>query len=110
MLYSSRQPGRSTDMHRHYYVHIVASGMYGTLYLGVTNDLARRVWEHKNHVVKGFSERNKTDQLVRYEVHEDPSEGITREKQIKNRNRDWKVNLIQRMNPSWEDLYESIRW
>ena len=97
-------------MDRHYYVYILASGMYGTLYLGVTNDLARRVWEHKNHVVKGFSDRYDADQLVWYEVHEDPAEAITREKQIKKWNRDWKVNLIQTMNPLWDDLYESIRW
>jgi putative endonuclease len=97
-------------MDRHYYVYILASGRYGTLYLGVTNDLARRVWEHKNHAVKGFSESYAVGRLVWYEVHEDPSGAIIREKQIKKWNRDWKINLIQRTNPSWDDLYESIRW
>jgi putative endonuclease len=95
---------------RHYYVYILATGMYGTLYLGVTNDLARRAWEHRNDVVNGFSKRYGVHRLVWYEVHDGPEEAITREKQIKKWNRDWKVNLIQRMNPSWDDLYESIRW
>jgi putative endonuclease len=97
-------------MQKHYYVYILASGMYGTLYLGITSDLARRVWEHQHDVVDGFSKRYQAHRLVWYEVHDEPEAAILREKQIKKWNRDWKVNLIQRMNPSWEDLYESIRW
>ena len=88
-------------MHRAFYVYILASGMYGTFYLGITSDLARRVWQHKNHVVKGFSHRYKTDRLVWYEVHEDPTEAITREKQIKKWNRDWKIQLIEKDNLEW---------
>jgi putative endonuclease len=95
-------------MGRQYYVYILASGMYGTLYIGVTNDLVRRVWEHRNDVVEGFSRRYATHRLVWYEVHEDPYEAITREKQLKKWNRGWKVNLIQRMNPCWDDLYDAI--
>ena len=82
--------------------------MYGTLYIGITNDLVRRVWEHKNKFVKGFSERHGTDRLVWYEVHGDVYQAITREKQLKKWNRDWKVNLIQTMNPFWNDLYAEI--
>ena len=95
-------------MRRQYYVYILASGPYGTLYVGITNDLKRRVWEHQNDFVKGFTQRYGVHSLVWYEVHEDPYEAITREKRIKKWNRDWKVNLIQSMNPSWDDLYEQI--
>ena len=95
-------------MRRQYYVYILASGMYGTLYTGVTNDLVRRVWEHRNDFVAGFSRECQTHRLVWYEVHESIYEAITREKRIKKWNRDWKVNLIQAMNPGWEDLYEAV--
>jgi putative endonuclease len=95
-------------MDRQYYVYIVTNRIYGTLYVGVTNDLARRVWEHKNDFVKGFTCEHSTHRLVWYEVHDSPYEAITREKRIKNWNRDWKANLIQRMNPRWEDLYDAI--
>ena len=95
-------------MERQYYVYILASGMYGTLYVGITNDLIRRVWEHKNDVVAGFTREYGVHRLVWYEAHGSPSEAITREKQIKKWNRDWKVNLIQTLNPEWNDLYEVI--
>lgn len=95
-------------MGRQYYVYILASGIYGTLYVGVTNDLAKRVWEHKNDLVEGFSNEHRTHRLVWYEVHESVYEAITRERRIKKWNRDWKVNLIQTMNPDWADLYDAI--
>jgi putative endonuclease len=95
-------------MERHYYVYILASRMYGTLYVGITNNLIRRMWEHKNDVVAGFSKDYRVHRLVWFEVHETPIGAITREKQIKKWNRDWKVNLIQAKNPQWNDLYESI--
>jgi putative endonuclease len=95
-------------MERNYYVYILASKIYGTLYVGVTNDLVRRVWEHRNDLVDGFSQEYAVHRLVWYEVHDSPYDAITREKHIKKWNRDWKVNLIQRMNPGWEDLYGSI--
>ena len=95
-------------MGRNYYVYILTNAVYGTLYVGVTNDLARRVWEHRNDFVAGFSRENRTHRLVWYEVHESPYEAITREKRIKKWNRDWKVNLIQAMNPDWDDLYDAI--
>ncbi len=95
-------------MHRQYYVYLLASHMYGTLYVGITNNLVRRVWEHRHDVVQGFTREHGVHRLVWYEVHEDPYEAITREKGIKKWNRDWKVNLIQEKNPGWDDLYEAI--
>jgi putative endonuclease len=95
-------------MDRQFYVYILTNERYGTLYTGVTNDLIRRVWEHKNDVVEGFTREHGLHRLVWYEVHESPYEAITREKLIKKWHRDWKVNLIQRMNPGWEDLYDAI--
>ena len=95
-------------MGRNYFVYILTNTRYGTLYVGVTNDLIRRVWEHKNDVVAGFTREHQTHRLVWYEVHESAYEAITREKRIKNWNRDWKVNLIQKMNPEWNDLYGAI--
>jgi putative endonuclease len=95
-------------MERHYYVYILASSLYGTLYVGVTNDLVRRAWEHRNDVIEGFTQQYGVHRLVWYEIHDSPYDALTREKQIKKWNRDWKVNLIQRSNPDWVDLYQSI--
>jgi putative endonuclease len=96
-------------MERYWYVYILTNKPYGTLYVGITNDLVRRVWEHKNDFVEGFTAQHRTHDLVWYEVHGEPLEAIRREKLIKKWHRDWKVNLIQTMNPGWEDLYDAIR-
>ena len=93
---------------RHFYVYMMSNKPYGTLYVGITNDLVRRVWEHKNDVVEGFTRDHGLKDLVWYEVHEDPIIAISREKLIKKWHRDWKVNRIQEMNPAWEDLYSKI--
>jgi putative endonuclease len=95
-------------MDRQYYVYILASGMYGTLYVGVTSDLIGRVCQHRNDVVEGFTKEYGVHRLVWYEVHGSVIEAITREKQIKKWNRDGKVNLIQGFNPDWDDLYAKI--
>jgi putative endonuclease len=95
-------------MPRQFYVYILANRPYGTLYVGVTGDLVRRVWEHKEKFVEGFSKEHGLDRLVWYEVHATAYEAITREKVIKKWHRDWKVNLIQAMNPGWDDLYAAI--
>jgi putative endonuclease len=92
----------------YYYVYILADGPYGTLYVGVTSDLPRRVYEHKSDLVEGFSKEQGTHSLVWYEQHEEVMEAIAREKRIKKWHRDWKVNLIQAMNPSWRDLYADL--
>ena len=93
---------------RYFYVYMMSNKPYGTLYVGITNDLVRRVWEHKNGVVEGFTRDHGLKKLVWYEVHEDPMIAISREKLIKKWHRDWKVNRIQEMNPGWEDLYGTI--
>ena len=89
-------------------VYILASGRNGTLYIGVTSDLLKRVWEHKNDLVAGFTKRYGVDRLVYYELHEDMVSAITREKQMKKWNRAWKLKLIERQNPGWRDLWEEI--
>lgn len=91
-----------------YYVYILSNKKYGTLYIGVTNDLIRRVWEHKNHVVPGFTEKYKLHQLVYYESTENIESAIQREKQLKAWKRQWKIELIDRTNPDWKDSYDSL--
>ncbi|CAN7494067.1 GIY-YIG nuclease family protein [Massilia sp. LjRoot122] len=90
------------------YVYILASRRYGTLYIGVTSDLIRRVWQHKEGFVEGFTKTHKVKLLVWYEVHTEIVSAITREKQIKKWRRNCKVNLIQSTNPHWHDLYPGI--
>jgi putative endonuclease len=91
-----------------YYVYILASKKHGTLYLGVTNDLVRRVYEHKNNLVEGFSKKYKVYRLVYFEVCDDITAAIQREKHIKKWNRQWKTELIEKNNPEWDDLYSEI--
>jgi putative endonuclease len=91
-----------------YFVYLLASDRYGTLYVGVTSDLVKRVWEHKEGVVSGFTRTYNVKRLVWYEVHEDINAAMLREKQIKKWNRRWKIELIQSRNPLWEDLYDTI--
>ena len=91
-----------------YYVYLTASGKHGTLYLGVTNNLVRRIHEHKSKVVPGFTSKYNVMRLVWYEVYDDPTNAITREKDIKKWRRDWKIRLIEEDNPDWSDLYSSI--
>ncbi len=90
------------------YVYILASTRNGTLYIGVTSNLIKRVWEHKNKCVSGFTNKYDINKLVYYEQHEDISEAITREKILKKWLRKWKLELIEKDNPEWIDLYESI--
>jgi putative endonuclease len=91
-----------------YFVYILASKRNGTLYIGVTNDLARRVGEHKEKAVPGFTRSYGVDLLVWYEVHGDVNEAIAREKQIKGWNRAWKIRLIEKTNPVWNDMAHSL--
>ncbi len=88
-----------------YSVYMVASGRHGTLYLGVTNDLVRRVWDHKAKAYPGLTRRYGIDRLVWYEQYDRIDEAIPREKGLKKWRRDWKLRLIEEMNPEWEDLY-----
>ena len=90
------------------YVYILANKRNGTLYVGVTSDLVQRVWEHKNDFVEGFTKLYGVHTLVWYEEHGGIEDAIQREKNIKRWRREWKLDLIERMNPSWRDLYEDI--
>ncbi|HEX6004274.1 MAG TPA: GIY-YIG nuclease family protein [Burkholderiales bacterium] len=89
-------------------VYILASRPNGTLYVGVTSDLVKRIWEHKNDFVPGFTRRYAVHTLVWYERHEIMDSAITREKAIKEWQRRWKIELIERSNPEWRDLYPDI--
>ena len=89
-------------------VYILASQRNGTLYTGVTSDLVKRVWEHKNDAAEGFSKRYGVHILVYFEFHSDMLAAITREKQIKKWNRDWKIKQIELTNPDWRDLWDEI--
>jgi putative endonuclease len=91
-----------------FYVYIMASSKNGTLYTGSTSDLIKRVWEHKNKVVPGFTAKYNVHMLVYYEVHGTYVEAARREKRFKNWRRQWKINLIETLNPEWCDLYADI--
>ena len=91
-----------------FYVYLLASKPYGTLYIGTTTELARRVWEHKKKLVPGFTKSYGVDRLVWFEVHQSAVAALSREKQLKEWKRDWKINLIERDNPHWIDLYASL--
>ena len=91
-----------------YFVYMLASRRNGTLYTGVTNDLARRVHEHKEKVVAGFTRRYGVSILVWYETHGDINDAIAREKQIKGWNRAWKIRLVEKTNSGWNDLTSSL--
>jgi putative endonuclease len=95
-------------MSKQYYVYILASKRNGTLYAGMTSNLIKRVWQHKNKLIPGFTEKYSVTDLVYYEIHEDVLDAITREKQIKKWNRAWKMKLIEAENPGWCDLFESL--
>jgi putative endonuclease len=91
-----------------YYVYILASRKDGVTYIGVTNDLVRRVYEHRIKAVPGFTSRYNITRLVWFEIYDDPISAISREKELKKWKRSWKVQLIEAQNPEWKDLYESI--
>ena len=90
------------------FVYMMTNKPDGTLYVGVTNDLVRRVHEHRTHAVKGFTDRYNLERLVWFEHHDHPAEAIRREKALKGWNRAWKVDLIEKTNPDWRDLRDEI--
>ena len=90
------------------YIYIMTNKNNTTLYIGVTNNLVRRVWEHQHHMMEGFTSRYHLTKLVYYEAWQGEREAIQREKELKNWHREWKDNLINEFNPEWKDLYESI--
>ena len=95
-------------MEKNFYVYILASQRNGTLYIGVTSDLTKRVWEHKNKIVEGFTKRYNATSLVYYEQFADAENAIRREKRLKSWQRRWKLALIEQFNPDWDDLYEEL--
>ncbi|HOG09938.1 MAG TPA: GIY-YIG nuclease family protein [Smithella sp.] len=89
-------------------VYILASAKNGTLYTGVTSDLVKRIWEHKNNLVDGFTKRYSVHDLVWFELHDTMDSAINREKNIKEWKRAWKLKMIEKDNPAWRDLYIDV--
>ena len=89
-------------------VYILANKRNGTLYVGVTSDLPKRIWEHKSKVVEGFTKKYGVDKLVWYEIDHTMESAIQRENTIKKWRREWKLRIIEEMNPGWKDLYEDL--
>ncbi len=90
------------------YIYILSNKKHGTIYIGVTNNLVKRIHEHKEKIIKSFSQKYDLTKLVYYEVFDSIVDAIAREKNLKNWKREWKVELIEKMNPEWEDLYYKI--
>ncbi len=95
-------------MNKTYAVYILTNYNETTFYIGVTGNLPKRIWEHKNKVVEGFTKKYNLNKLVYYEITDSPESAINREKQLKRWHRQWKINLIKEQNPNFEDLYERI--
>ena len=95
-------------VYKTYYVYILANQKNGTLYVGMTNNLVRRVHQHRNGLVDGFTKKHRIHQLVYFESHSDVHQAIAREKRLKRWRRQWKIKLIEKQNPGWKDLYESL--
>ena len=91
-----------------YHVYILANKRNGTLYIGVTSDLKKRIYQHKNNLIEGFTKKYKVHILVYYEQTNDVAGAIKREKELKNWKRKWKLDLIEKNNPEWQDLYENL--
>ena len=105
--YSCRDEVTGKDM-KSFYVYMLCSGRNGTLYIGVTSDLIKRIYEHKNNFVDGFTKKYGVHSLVWYEFHDTVEMAIQREKQIKKWERSWKLRLIEENNPEWKDLYDDL--
>ena len=95
-------------MYKYFYVYILCSRRNGTLYIGVTNDLIRRVYQHKGKFVQGFTKQYDVDKLVYYTCFDTAEAAILYEKKLKKWNRKWKLDLIEQMNPEWKDLYDEL--
>lgn len=93
---------------KEYCVYILSNKPYGTLYIGMTSDLIKRIWQHKNEETGGFTKQYGIHTLVYFEQHASPREAINREKRLKQWKRQWKIDLIEKNNPSWGDLYSEI--
>ena len=96
------------DLQKRYYVYILTNDRNGTLYIGVTSDLIKRVWQHKNNIAEGFTKKYRTHYLVYYEEYTSIELALNREKRLKNWQRSWKLELIESSNLYWKDLYDTI--
>ena len=103
-----RKRGSTKMTDKSYYLYILCNKRNGTLYTGITSDLVRRIWQHKNGAIEGFTKRYGLKLLVHFEQYTDVKEAILREKRIKKWNRQWKIHLIEKDNPNWEDLYQKL--
>ena len=108
LSFRQKPESREASVNKQPAVYILASKRNGTLYIGVTSDLVKRIWEHKNNIVEGFTKRYGVHQLVWYELHESMESAIVREKRLKEWKRKWKLELIESTNPNWQDLYLKI--
>jgi putative endonuclease len=99
-----KAPKRGVEV-KMFYVYMISNRPRGVVYIGITNDLSRRIYEHKNKLIAGFSKRYNLNKLVYVEEYSSPEEAIAREKQLKNWRREWKIHLIEAVNPKWADLY-----
>jgi putative endonuclease len=95
-------------MHKTFHTYILTNKPYGTLYIGVTSNLIKRIWQHKESLHNGFTKKYQLTNLVYYETHDNAENAIVREKQLKKWKRQWKLNLIEQFNPSWSDLYRAL--
>ena len=93
---------------KHYFIYILTNKRRGVLYIGITGNLIKRIWEHKNKVINGFSKKYNTDKLVYIEDYTDPESAILREKRLKKWKRNWKIKLIESKNSEWKDLYDNL--
>ncbi|MDW7771675.1 MAG: GIY-YIG nuclease family protein [Desulfobulbaceae bacterium] len=108
LICHTRENGYPVINMKYFYVYILSSKRNGTLYTGMTSNLIKRTYEHKNGMVEGFTKKYRVHNLVWYEVHESAESAIRREKQIKKWQREWKMKLIEKDNPGWLDLFETI--
>jgi putative endonuclease len=95
-------------MEKAFYVYILTNKKYGTFYVGMTSDLIKRIWQHKNEVVESFTKEHGLKNLVYFEAHQNAESAIRREKRLKRWDRTWKIELIEKSNPYWVDLYDSL--
>ncbi len=108
MSFLRKQESRQKEIVKQYFVYMLASKRNGTLYLGMTSNLLKRVYEHKNNLIEGFTKRYNVHTLVYYEVYNDVYDAIAREKSIKKWRRSWKIELIEKLNSEWKDLYHDL--
>jgi putative endonuclease len=95
-------------MEKYYYVYILANNRNGTLYIGITSEIVKRIWQHREKVFQGFTEKYNINKLVYYEIFKDPQNAIKWEKRLKKYKREWKINIIEKDNPEWKDLYDQL--